>query len=89
MEAPILMLHGVNDPRCPISQARRFRAALEDRGWTEGENPVASPTPRADGEAVDGEFEYFEFGDEGHGSTDIDRTIRSFRILEDYLDRRL
>ncbi|WP_115863920.1 S9 family peptidase [Halorussus litoreus] len=74
MTEPILMLHGVNDPRCPISQARGFRDALEDRGWTEGE---------------DGDFEYVEFGDEGHGSTDIDQKIRSFRILEDYLDRRL
>jgi dipeptidyl aminopeptidase/acylaminoacyl peptidase len=89
MEAPILMLHGANDPRCPISQARRFREALEDRGWTEGEDTVASETPRVDGEAVDGDFEYVELGDEGHGSTDIDQKIESFRILEDYLERRL
>jgi len=33
MEAPVFVIHGVNDPRCPISQARRFRDALEDRGW--------------------------------------------------------
>ncbi|MWG33376.1 S9 family peptidase [Halomarina oriensis] len=37
MTAPILMVHGVNDPRCPISQARRFRDALEDQGWEEPE----------------------------------------------------
>jgi dipeptidyl aminopeptidase/acylaminoacyl peptidase len=30
------MVHGVNDPRCPVSQARIFRDALEERGWTEG-----------------------------------------------------
>ena len=74
MERPILITHGVNDPRCPISQARRFRDALEHRGWTEG---------------PDGDFEYHEFGEEGHGSTDIDRKIRVFRIMADYLDRRL
>lgn len=38
MERPIYMIHGVNDPRCPISQARLFRDALEDRGWVEGED---------------------------------------------------
>ncbi|MFB6111637.1 MAG: prolyl oligopeptidase family serine peptidase [Halobacteriaceae archaeon] len=36
--APILIAHGVNDPRCPISQARLFRDALEERGWVEGED---------------------------------------------------
>ena len=74
MERSILITHGVNDPRCPVSQARRFRDALEHRGWTEGK---------------DGDFEYHEFGEEGHGSTDIDQKIRVFRIMADYLDRRL
>ncbi|MFC6954287.1 S9 family peptidase [Halorubellus litoreus] len=37
MEDPLLMVHGVNDPRCPISQARTFRDALLERGWEEGE----------------------------------------------------
>lgn len=74
MTKPVQMIHGVNDPRCPISQARGFRDALEERGWTEGE---------------DGDFEYVELGSEGHGSTDIDQKIRSFRLLCEYLDRRL
>jgi dipeptidyl aminopeptidase/acylaminoacyl peptidase len=66
------MLHGVNDPRCPISQARSFRDALETRrGWTEG-----------------GEFEYEELGEEGHGSTDTDHKIRVYRLLADFLDDR-
>jgi hypothetical protein len=35
IEAALLMLHGVDDPRCPVSQA--LRDALEaHRGWTEG-----------------------------------------------------
>ncbi|WP_290814784.1 S9 family peptidase [Halovivax sp.] len=72
VERPIYVIHGVNDPRCPIGQARRFRDALEERGWTAGEN-----------------FEYTEFGDEGHGSTDMEQMVRKFDLLEDYLDRRL
>jgi dipeptidyl aminopeptidase/acylaminoacyl peptidase len=72
IEAPLLMLHGVNDPRCPVSQARSFRDALEDRrGWTDGE-----------------EFEYQELGEEGHASTDIDHKIRVYRLLADFLDER-
>ncbi|MFB6176649.1 MAG: alpha/beta hydrolase family protein, partial [Halobaculum sp.] len=74
MTAPICIVHGVNDPRCPISQARVFRDALEDRGWTEGE---------------DGDFEYHELGEEGHGSTDTEQRLRQYRILVDYLERRL
>ncbi|MFC5970220.1 LpqB family beta-propeller domain-containing protein [Halomarina salina] len=38
MTAPILMVHGVNDPRCPVSQARIFRDALEERGWESPED---------------------------------------------------
>ncbi|PSP28095.1 S9 family peptidase [Halobacteriales archaeon QH_2_65_14] len=38
MEEPIYMIHGVNDPRCPIEQARIFRDALLERGWEEGED---------------------------------------------------
>ncbi len=38
MKRPILMIHGVNDPRCPIEQARTFRDALENMGWEEGED---------------------------------------------------
>ncbi|MFC7074028.1 S9 family peptidase [Halovenus rubra] len=74
VQDPIYSIHGVNDPRCPISQARLFRDALEEQGLTEGE---------------DGDFEYTELGEEGHGSTDIDQKIRSFELLADFLDRRL
>jgi len=74
IQAPISIIHGVNDPRCPISQARLFRDALEEQGLIAGE---------------DGDFEYIELGEEGHGSTDIDRKIRSFEMLADFLDRRL
>lgn len=33
MKQPILIIHGVNDPRCPIEQARLFKEGLEDRDW--------------------------------------------------------
>lgn len=36
MERPIFIIHGTNDPRCPISQARLFKEKLEERGWEEG-----------------------------------------------------
>lgn len=72
MERPVFMIHGVNDPRCPVEQARRFRDALVDRDWSAGSD-----------------FEYEEMGEEGHGSTDIEQQIRVFRLLDDYLDRRL
>ncbi len=38
IEAPICIAHGVNDPRCPVSQARIFRDALEEVGWEAGED---------------------------------------------------
>jgi dipeptidyl aminopeptidase/acylaminoacyl peptidase len=38
MERPIYMIHGVNDPRCPVEQARIFRDALEERDWEAGED---------------------------------------------------
>lgn len=72
MERPILILHGVNDPRCPVEQARLFRDELEAHGWQAGTD-----------------FEYREFGDEGHTSTDIQQKIRVFELLEEYLDRQL
>jgi len=74
IQNPIFMVHGVNDPRCPIEQARVFRDALEEMGWEEG---------------ADGDFEYEELGEEGHGSSDIQQKIRSFELVDDYLGRRL
>ena len=34
--APLLIVHGVNDPRVPVSQARILRDALDDAGFEEG-----------------------------------------------------
>ncbi|EMA44775.1 S9 family peptidase [Halococcus saccharolyticus] len=74
LSAPILMVHGVNDRRVPVSQARIFREALDDLGFDEGEG---------------GDYEYEELGEEGHGSSDIDQKIRTYQLLDDFLDRRL
>ena len=38
MTAKLLIFHGVNDPRCPISQARKFRDKLIESGKVEGED---------------------------------------------------
>lgn len=35
LQAPLCIIHGVNDPRCPISQARLFRDELEAQGYEE------------------------------------------------------
>jgi dipeptidyl aminopeptidase/acylaminoacyl peptidase len=70
LRAKLLMVHGANDPRCPVEQSRLFRDRLLELGRKEG---------------VD--FEYVEFGDEGHGSNDIEQKIRTFTTLADYLER--
>jgi dipeptidyl aminopeptidase/acylaminoacyl peptidase len=72
--SPLLLVHGVNDRRVPVSQARIFREELEDMGYQVGE---------------DGDVEYEELGEEGHASTDQDQKARMFRILDDFLDRRV
>lgn len=73
LKAKIMIIHGVNDPRCPISQARIFRDKLLQLGKKEGED-----------------FEYHEFEDEGHGpGGDIQGKIRTYKLLADFLVRRL
>ena len=74
LDAPLFMVHGVNDRRVPVSQARLFREVLEDAGYEAGE---------------DGDFEYKELGEEGHASSDQQQKLRMFESLEDFLDRRI
>ena len=74
LAAPLLMVHGVNDRRVPVSQARIFRERLEELGYREGE---------------DGDFEYRELGEEGHASSDQEQKLRMFRLLDDFLQRRV
>jgi dipeptidyl aminopeptidase/acylaminoacyl peptidase len=74
LSCPLLMVHGVNDRRVPVEQARLYRDRLTELGYEEGET---------------GDFEYVELGEEGHASSDIDQKIRLFRVLDDFLDRRV
>jgi dipeptidyl aminopeptidase/acylaminoacyl peptidase len=74
VDAPLFLVHGVNDRRVPVSQARIFREALEESGYDEGE---------------DGDFEYRELGEEGHASSDQQQKLRMFELLADFLDRRV
>ena len=37
-KGPLLMIQGVNDPRCPVSQARIFRDRLIELGFEEGKH---------------------------------------------------
>jgi dipeptidyl aminopeptidase/acylaminoacyl peptidase len=74
VDAPLFVVHGVNDRRVPVSQARIVREALEDAGYRDGE---------------DGDFEYEELGEEGHASSDQEQKLRMFRLLDDFLQRRV
>ncbi|WP_436907952.1 S9 family peptidase [Halosimplex marinum] len=89
VDSPLLVVHGVNDRRVPVSQARIVREALDDAGYEEGVTPPAS---REGGGAVDGangDFEYVELGEEGHASSDQEQKLRLFRLLDGFLDRRV
>lgn len=73
MRCPIMMVHGVNDPRCPVEESRQFRDKLIALGKKEGED-----------------FEYVEYGEEGHGAyTDMSMRTRTFKLLLDFFNRRL
>lgn len=72
LKAKLLIIHGVNDPRCPIEQARIARDRL-----------------RALGKVEDEDFEYVEFSDEGHSTQDIEQRVRSYRLVADFMERRL
>ena len=70
LKAKLLILHGVNDPRCPVEQSRIFRDRMVELGYKEGED-----------------FEYVEFADVGHASSDIGQKTATYKIIVDYLDR--
>jgi dipeptidyl aminopeptidase/acylaminoacyl peptidase len=73
IKCPILMIHGVHDPRCPVQESRQFRDKLVELGKKEGKD-----------------FEYVEFGEEGHGAyTDMSMRTRDFKIILDFFNRKL
>ncbi|MCK4878159.1 MAG: S9 family peptidase, partial [Candidatus Heimdallarchaeota archaeon] len=77
IKVPIQIIHGVQDPRCPIEESRQFRDKLLEMDWKEGEEG-------------DNSYEYVEFEDEGHGAfSDIAMRIRTTKLFIDFFERRL
>jgi len=72
VRARLLIVHGVNDPCCPVEQSRVFRDRLVELDRTDGMD-----------------LEYLEFGDQGHGSADIQKKIRAYHLQSDYMQRNL
>ncbi|MHA2504383.1 MAG: prolyl oligopeptidase family serine peptidase [Candidatus Kariarchaeaceae archaeon] len=73
--APLMLVHGKNDPRCPVEESRNMVSRLKELGKTEG---------------ADGDFEYVEYQDEGHGGfSDIQMRIRSLKLIADFMHRRI
>lgn len=68
--AKLLILHGVNDPRCPVEQSRIFRDRMIELGYKEG-----------------ADFEYIEFADVGHASSDIGQKTETYQLIIDFLER--
>lgn len=72
LKCKLLMVQGINDPRCPIEQSRLFKDKLIELGKKE---------------AMD--FEYVELSEEGHGSTDINQKIRTYKLLVEFFKKNL
>ncbi len=70
LKAKLLILHGVNDPRCPVEQSRIFRDRMLELGYKENDD-----------------FEYIEFADVGHASSDIEQKTATYKLIVDFLDR--
>ncbi len=75
IQSSLLLVHGANDPRCPVQESRNVRDRLLKLGKKEGK---------------DGDFEYKEWADEGHGSySDIKGRIRTLELIGDFLSRKM
>ena len=70
LKAKLLILHGVNDPRCPVEQSRIFRDRMLELDYKEKDD-----------------FEYIEFADVGHASSDIEQKTATYKLIVDFLDR--
>lgn len=73
LRCPLLIVHGVNDPRCPIQESRRFRDKLIELGKKEGE----------DFECI----EFGDEGHGAY--TDMSMRTRTFKLLVDFFTRKL
>ena len=73
VDAPLLLVHGENDPRVPVSQARIMRDRLTELGHDVG---------------PDADVEYHELDDSGHWGA-VDDVPEPLALVADFLDRRL
>jgi dipeptidyl aminopeptidase/acylaminoacyl peptidase len=73
IKCPILMIHGVHDPRCPVQESRQFRDKLVELDKKEGK----------DFEYV----EFGEEGHGAY--TDMSMRTRDFKIILDFFNRKL
>lgn len=75
IQAKLLLLHGLNDPRCPVGESRNVVDKLKQLGKIEG---------------ADGDFQYVEWEDIGHGKFgDIEFAISYITELTNYFNRHL
>ena len=73
VKCPILIVHGVNDPRCPVEESRQFRDKLIELGKKEGE---------------DFEYVEFSDEGHG-AYTDMSMRTRTFKLFLDFFNRKL
>ena len=73
LRCPLLMIHGVNDPRCPVEESRQFRDRLIELGKKDGE---------------DFEYIEFRDEGHG-AYTDMAMRTRTCKLLVDFFNRKL
>ncbi|OLS23449.1 MAG: Acylamino-acid-releasing enzyme [Candidatus Heimdallarchaeota archaeon LC_2] len=75
LQAKLLLLHGLNDPRCPVEESRNVVDKLKELGKIEGPN---------------GDYQYIEWEDIGHGKFgDFEFAINYLSELTSYFNRHL
>ncbi|MCY3414315.1 MAG: prolyl oligopeptidase family serine peptidase [Candidatus Heimdallarchaeota archaeon] len=73
VKAPLLLVHGKNDPRCPVTESTNFADALRKHGYKEG---------------VDFELDIPD-DEGHLGLFDIEKRIRNLEINLDFIKRHL
>ncbi len=76
------------DEEYPLEGSVRLPEFYHPAASSDGEK-VAFYWDRSGRDEGGKDFEYRELNEEVHGSTDVNQKIRVFKILDDYLKRRL
>jgi len=74
LEAPFKLIHGADDQRSPVTQARALRDALVECGRNPGQ---------------DSEFEYIEIDGLGHRALTVEQQCQVGELVVDFFQRRL